>query len=257
MSSSDGSQPVIQLDGDHPTGVWPKADPRVLFCDNHLLALVKPFNMPVAPDVSGDQNLLDWGRDWIKRVYHKPGNVWLGMLHRIDRPAAGLVLFARNSKAAARLTAQFKRHTVVKHYRALVYGRVEGDEGRLVDWLIKDEARNVSRRVTAAMPGAREARLSFNVIDRRCVSHASSEFWISELDIHLETGRPHQIRVQLAGLGHPLLGDLKYGATDPLPAGNIALFSRSIECSPPARSDRLLLTAPMPADGWAEWQSAP
>jgi len=251
MSSSDGSQPVIQLDGEHPTGVWPKAGPRVLFCDNHLLALVKPFNMPVAPDVSGDQNLLDWGRDWIKRVYHKPGNVWLGMLHRIDRPAAGLVLFARNSKAAARLTAQFKRHSVIKHYRALVHGQVMMDEGELVDWMIKDEARNVSRRVTATIPGAREARLAFKVINRRRLSGTAGEVWISEMAIRLETGRPHQIRVQLAGLGHPLLGDLKYGAPHPLPGGNIALFSESIECSPPARSDRLLLAAPLPGDGWA------
>ncbi len=242
---------VIQLDGEHPTGVWPRVGPRVLFCDNHLLALVKPFNMPVAPDESRDPDLLGWGKDWIKRVYHKPGKVWLGVLHRIDRPAAGLVLFARNTKAAGRLTAQFKRHTVVKHYRALVHGCVENDEGRLVDWLIKDEARNVSRRVTAAMPGAREARLSFKVIDRRRVSRARGEVWISDLDIQLETGRPHQIRVQLAGLGHPLLGDLKYGATDALPAGNIALFSKSIECSPPARSDRLLLVAPLPGEGWA------
>jgi 23S rRNA pseudouridine1911/1915/1917 synthase len=236
-----------ELDGHLPVGVWP-APPRVLHADGHCLALVKPFNMPVMEDESGDPDLLAWGRAWVERVYRKPGRAWLGLLHRLDRPAAGIVLLARNSKAAARLAGQFRRRSVDKRYRAWLEGRLETDEGRLEHHLAKDAASNTARVVATGDPAGRPARLDFRLLGRREERGA----WASEVEIRLETGRPHQIRAQFAALGHPLLGDLKYGAARALPRGHLALFAMEIEFAPAANAGRLRLAAPLP-EGWGEW----
>lgn len=244
---SDKGTPT-PLDGDRPVGVWPDP-PRVLYSDNHCLALVKPFNMPTMEDESGDPDLLSWGRAWVEREYHKPGRAWLGLLHRLDRPAAGIVLLARTSKAAARLSGQFKRRSVDKLYRAWLEGRLETDEGRLEHALVKDAARNRARVTAPGDPAGLPARLDYRVLERRELSGGG---WATEVEIRLETGRPHQIRAQFAVLGHPLLGDLKYGAARALPRGHVALFAMEIEFAPPVGSARTRLAAPLP-EGWGAW----
>jgi len=247
VSRDRAGHPLLpELDGGQPVGVWPRGAPRVLFVDNHLLALVKPFNMPVMEDSSADPDLLEWGRAWVKDVYHKPGRAWLGLLHRLDRPAAGVVLLARTSKAAARLSGQFRRHTVRKLYRVQVEGRLASPEGSLVHHLLKDTARNTVAAVAPGTPGSLEARLRYRLVDHRRTMAGEAA---SEVEIRLETGRPHQIRVQMASLGHPVLGDLRYGAGRALADGHLALFCREMEVGHPVGGRRLRLVAPLPA-GW-------
>jgi len=238
---------ALELDGGRPVGIWPEP-PRVLHCDNHLLALVKPYNMPVMADASGDPDLLSWGRAWVEAAFRKPGRAWLGLLHRLDRPAAGVVVLARTSKAAGRLSLQFRRRTVRKSYRAWVQGEPPA-EGRLVHRLAKDTARNLSRVVAGETGEGQAARLAFRVLQVRPLGRGQA---VSEVEILLETGRPHQIRAQFAAEGHPLLGDLKYGAARPLPAGHIALFARELEVAAPVGGGRQVFTAPLP-DGWGRW----
>lgn len=245
-----GFVPDLDLDGAEPVGIWPAGKPRVLHVDNHCLALVKPFNMPVMPDGSGDPDLHSWARDWIRATYHKPGEVYLGLLHRIDRPAAGLVLLARTSKAAARLSAQFRRRTVVKSYSILVEGCPDVTQGVFEDWLLKDHRRNLVRARASAGGGALAARLSCSLVRRVQARVGSHKLALSEMRVTLETGRPHQIRAQFGSRGWPVAGDLKYGATLALPGRNICLFSRSITYAPVVGSGRRTLEAPLPVEGW-------
>ncbi len=247
MNQDRAGHPLLpELDGADPVGIWPACAPRVLHVDNHCLALVKPFNMPVMEDISGDPDLLEWGRRWVQTVYHKPGRAWLGLLHRLDRPAAGIVLLARTSRAAARLSGQFRRRSVRKLYRAQLEGRLAKPEGQLRHFLLKDEERNTVSMVAPETPGALEARLAYRLVDLYTDSRGH---WQSEVEVQLETGRPHQIRVQFAALGHPLRGDLRYGAGAPLPGGHLALFSHELQFAHPVGSRRLTLRAPLPA-GW-------
>src|SRR5579871_3573556 len=134
---------------------------EVLFEDNHCLAVLKPARVLTAGDRTGDMSLLEMARDYLKEKYHKPGNVYVGLVHRLDRPVSGVVLFALTSKAAARLSEQFREGTVGKVYHALVEGHVSRESGEFVDWLLKDERTNTVRSVTAGTPAARESRLRF------------------------------------------------------------------------------------------------
>ncbi len=214
--------------------LWP-----VLYEDNHLLSLYKPSGLLVQGDRTGDMCLLDLGKRWLKERYRKPGRVFLGMVHRLDRPAAGVVLFARTSKAAGRLSRQFRERTVEKQYLAVVEGMLSGESGRVIDHI---ERRNrVSRVVPASTAASREARLRYRVLG---MDHEKSL-----LQIFLETGRRHQIRIQLAHLGHPILGDLRYGADRPLPGRSIALLAHELRVAHPTRGERLVLTCPIP-QGW-------
>jgi 23S rRNA pseudouridine1911/1915/1917 synthase len=196
--------------------------PDLLFEDNHCLVVLKPFNRLSQGDDTGDPSLLDGLRAWVAVRYNKPGGVYLGLVHRLDRPAGGVMVVARTSKGAARLSAQFRARQVRKIYRVAVHGTLEpGSTQRLEHWLRKDAERNrshVCQVPPAAETGWQPARLEYTVL-------ASGPGW-SELDVMLETGRPHQIRAQLAAIGHPVLGDLRYGAADPLPGANIALWCR-------------------------------
>ena len=176
-------------------------DIRVLYEDNHLLVVEKPANVPVQADASGDEDLLTACKGYIKEKYAKPGEVYLGLVHRLDRPVGGVMVFARTSKAAARLTEQFSAHRARKRYAAIVEGSAPG-EGRLADFLWKDERTNTTSVVPEGTPGAKMAKLSFRTLAR--------EGDLSLLDVDLQTGRPHQIRVQLSHAGFPIHGDQRY-----------------------------------------------
>jgi 23S rRNA pseudouridine1911/1915/1917 synthase len=211
---------------------------KVLYEDNHLLALDKPAGLPTMGVAEGRDSLLVWAKDYIKHRYQKPGNVYLGAMSRLDAPVSGVVLFARTSKAAARLTGQFKAHSVEKQYWALVTGDVQPPSGRLVDFVRADERHRRMHRVAGSEPGAQEARLAY----RRLAELSAGTL----VEVELETGRKHQIRLQLSGRGWPILGDRKYGSRQRFAAG-IALHSRRLAFTHPTRDERIELAAPLPA----------
>lgn len=214
---------------------------EILYEDNHLLAVNKPAGLPCQPDASGDPTLLEAARVYLKEKYHKPGNVFVGLVHRLDRPVAGVVVLARTSKAAARLSAAFREGRIEKIYRAVVAGCLESDEGRLTHWLRKVSRRRRSEVTAPDVPGTREA-----ILDYRVIAAAGGA---SLLEVALQTGRSHQIRVQLAAVGHPILGDLKYGAGAALPGGAIALYARRLRFDHPTRAESVEIAAPNPP-GW-------
>ena len=218
---------------------WP-----VFFEDNHLLVVYKPAGLLSQGDETGEADLLDLSKAWIKERHHKPGRVFLGLVHRLDRPVAGVMVFARTSKAAARLSAQIRSRHVRKVYLAVVEGRMPAAEGRLCDHLVRGE--HASRVAGGPDPLSREARLSYRV---QAVAAGRSL-----VSVELETGRKHQIRLQLAHAGCPIVGDVRYGAPGPLPGGPIALLAHAIEIEHPTRPERLTFTAPLPA-GWP-WEGA-
>lgn len=214
---------------------------KVLYLDNHLIAVNKPAGMLTQPDDTGKTSLMDLVKDWIKAEYKKPGNVFLGLVHRLDRPVSGVVIFGRTSKGASRLSEQFRQRTTQKTYRALVEGTPQPERASLTHYLRKGKSlkATVFPRPT---PDAKEAVLDYEVIE----IFAST----SLLDIHLHTGRFHQIRAQLAFIGHPIVGDKKYGANSTLPEGGIALHARRIVFNHPTSKEEIVIDAPVP-DDWA------
>jgi 23S rRNA pseudouridine1911/1915/1917 synthase len=187
------------------------SDLQVVYEDNHCLAVVKPAGLLTVGDRTGDVSLVEQVRQYLREKYQKPGNVFVGVVHRLDRPVGGVVLFARTSKAAARLAEQFRSGRVEKVYQALVEGRVAQREGLLVDRLVKDRKTNIVRRTADDNPQARESRLNF----RRLKTIGPTTL----LEVRPLTGRSHQIRVQLAAAGHPIVGDRKYGSKRPFAEG--------------------------------------
>ena len=222
----------------------------VLYEDNHCLAVAKPAPLLTQGVPPGIPTLEGLARAYLKERYHKPGNVYLGIPHRLDRPVSGVVLFARSSKAAARLAEQFRDRSVRKLYWALVEGIVEPAEGSWEDWLLKVKDESHTEKVAPDTPGARQAQLSY----RRLDSVAGGTL----LEIEPQTGRMHQIRVQAAARGWPVRGDVLYGARQPfgpsaeLPRDRIiALHARSLTFLHPIRYEPLTVTAPLPAT-WRE-----
>jgi 23S rRNA pseudouridine1911/1915/1917 synthase len=210
----------------------------VLYEDNHCLAVVKPARCLTVGDQTGDVSLLDLAKEYLKEKYKKPGNVFVGLVHRVDRPVSGVVLFARTSKAAARLSEQFRQGTVCKTYRAVVEGHVSPESGEFVDWLLKNEETNTTRSVPPETPSARNSRLRFHRV--------ATALGLSLLEITPETGRSHQIRVQLSVRGHPIYGDRKYGSQHAL-QGIIALHAAQLTFEHPTRHEPVTVTAPDPA----------
>jgi len=209
----------------------------VLYEDNHLLAVNKPAMLPtmgVAPD---EPSLLKAAKDYIRRKYAKPGEVYLGIVSRLDAPVTGVVLVARTSKAAARLTEMFRERDVEKTYWALVEGRVEPATGTLVHYLRKDERHRKVLVTTASGAGAQRAELNYRTL--------KSVKGNTLLEIELLTGRKHQIRVQLADAGWPVVGDRKYGSRRTFPSG-IALHSRRLAFEHPVKKSPLEIEAPLP-----------
>ena len=193
---------------------------NVLYEDNHLIVVEKPAGMLVQADKTGDPCLMDEVKKYLKEKYKKPGNVFLGLVHRLDRPVGGVVLFAKTSKGASRLSAQFRERSVEKDYFAVAVGKMEKQSGTIVSFIKKDEIKNTVEVFERETPASKRAELSWEVI------RTSEKNTL--LKIKLGTGRAHQIRAQLASIGHPILGDIKYGASEPLPDKSIALFAASL-----------------------------
>jgi 23S rRNA pseudouridine1911/1915/1917 synthase len=209
---------------------------QVLYEDNHLFAVVKPAGLPTMGVAEGRPSLLNLAKEYIKKQYHKPGNVYLGAMSRLDAPVSGVVLFARTSKAAARLTEQFRSRTVEKVYWAIVVGEPPVT-GVCVDWLIKDERHRRMHLARAGDAGAQQARLTFKRWERL------PKGWL--LEVLLETGRKHQIRLQMSARGWPIVGDQKYGSCEPFPSG-IALHARRLTFRHPTNHEEIELEAPLP-----------
>ncbi len=213
---------------------WP-----VFYEDNHLLVVYKPAGLIMQRDYKNKVNLLDLAKHWIKTRYEKPGNVFAGMVQRLDGPVAGVVIVARTSKAASRLSAQIRDGVVQKTYLAVVEGRPLHDNARLENILVRDGRK--SRIVKSSERKSQLASLTY-----RCIV---SDQRTSLVEIDLETGRRHQIRVQLSGIGCPIVGDVTYGASKQMAHGRIALLSRRIEFDHPTRKERLAFESPTP-EGW-------
>lgn len=204
--------------------------PKVIFEDNHLLVVEKPVNLPVQADASGDPDLLSLMKEYLRVKYAKPGQAYLGLVHRLDRPVGGVMVLAKTSKAAARLSLQVRERKLEKVYLAIVHGSPERARGRLRDYLLKDQVRNQVAVVSSQTTGAQEAILDYEVLEQR-------ESW-SLVRIVLLTGRPHQIRVQLAQAGHPLYGDQKYGVGLNKPGMQLALWANHLAFEHPTKHER-------------------
>lgn len=210
---------------------------EILFEDNHCLAIAKPAGIP-STHFQGREETLDRAvKQYLKDKFTKPGNVFLGIVHRLDKPVSGVLLFARTSKAAARLAEQFREGTIEKVYWAIVEDEVAMAAGTLEDWLKKDEARRRVRVVEPRTPGARQALLHFQ---RRAVHDE-----LTWLEVRPQTGRTHQLRVQLAHHGHPIFGDAPYGSIHTFDRV-IALHARSLTFLHPVRYEPITLTAEVP-----------
>ena len=213
----------------------------VLYEDNHCLAVAKPPRLLTMGDASHDESLVDLARRYLREKYQKPGDVFVGVVHRLDRPVSGVVLLARTSKAAARLSEQFRSGTVDKFYRALIAGRFDGGNVVWRDWLLKNERNNTVACVAEGTGGARESVLECRAIERRGGR--------TLVEIRPLTGRSHQIRVQLAAHGVPIVGDGKYGSHERFQPGCIALHAWSLAFTHPTRAERIVVSAPVP-DFW-------
>ena len=225
--------------------------PTVVYEDNHLLCVSKRPGEIVQGDKTGDEPMSEALKAWLKEKYNKPGNVYLGVIHRLDRPVGGLVLFAKTSKALSRMNELFRTGDVSKCYWAVVTARPPKHSDTLEQYLVRNESQNKSyvARQGAATPGSKLARLSYRLL-------ASGEHY-HLLEIELHTGRHHQIRCQLAALGCPIKGDLKYGAPRSNPGGSISLLSRQISFTHPVSKEALTLTAPVPDERlWHDLEAA-
>lgn len=213
---------------------------RLLYEDNHIIAINKTSSEIVQGDKTGDKPLSDIMKHYIKEKYDKPGEVFLGVTHRLDRPVSGVVLFAKTGKALARLNDMFKNKEVEKTYWAIVANKPQETEGRLEHYLVRNEKQNKSYAYTSEKPNSKKAVLTYKVL-------ASSERY-HLLEINLETGRHHQIRCQLAVIGCPIKGDLKYGAPRSNPNGGISLHARKISFIHPVSKQPVEIVAPVPDD---------
>lgn len=214
---------------------------QILYEDNHIIAVSKTCHEIVQGDKTGDTPLSDIVKAYIKEKYQKPGEVFLGVTHRLDRPTTGVVLFARTSKALTRLNAMFQSHEQIrKTYWAIVQTPPPTSQGRLENYLWRNEKQNKSFVVKPGTKDAKRAVLSYETI-------AQSDRY-TLLEINLETGRHHQIRCQLAAIGSPIKGDLKYGAKRSNPDGGISLHARKIEFIHPVSKMPIEITAPVPED---------
>jgi 23S rRNA pseudouridine1911/1915/1917 synthase len=211
---------------------------QVIYEDNHLLVVNKPSGVLVQGDETGDKALVDYCKDYIKEKYNKPGAVFLGVVHRIDRPVSGLVIFARTSKALERMNALFRNKDIHKVYWAVVKRRPPEIQGKLVHYLIKDEKRNVSSAFEKEVEDSKRSELNYKVLGKL------NDHYL--LEIRPLTGRPHQIRVQLAAIGSPIRGDVKYGFPKANSDMGINLHAKDVYFAHPVTKEKIHLRAGLP-----------
>lgn len=221
----------------------------ILYEDNHILAVNKPAGIPVQADLSGDAALEDMIKDFIKKRDSKPGAVFLGVIHRIDRPVSGVVLFAKTSKALTRMNQAVRDREIKKRYLAIIPKCDIREEGTLCHYIERNSSKNKSFAYDKPRPNAKEARLKYRV------AAASDRYFL--IDIDLITGRHHQIRAQLSKSLAPIKGDLKYGADRSNPDGSISLHASSVEFTHPVTKESVTVTAPLPHDSlWAFFEGS-
>ncbi|WP_026909050.1 RluA family pseudouridine synthase [Paucisalibacillus globulus] len=219
----------------------------ILFEDNHLLLVEKPINIPVQEDSSGDLDLLRILKNDLKVRYNKPGNVYLGLVHRLDRPVGGAMVLAKTSKAASRLSDMIRRHVIERNYLTVVHGTPKKKRGQLVHYLYKDNRKNLVFAVSPNHPKAKKAVLDYEVLE--------SQNGLSLLSVNLHTGRPHQIRVQLSTMGNPIYGDQKYGEHLNKPGQQIALWAHTLHFEHPVKKEPVGVYSTPPNDfPWESWQ---
>ena len=211
----------------------------ILHEDNHIIVVMKPQGLPSCGDESGDDNMLDQVRRYVKEKYNKPGNVYIGLIHRLDRPTGGIMVFAKTSKAASRLAEQMRSGDFEKKYLAVLVGVPKEAQGTLVNYLKKNPVNNMVYICTQTTDGAKLASLDYKVLEEKG-GHCLAE-------IKLHTGRTHQIRVQMAGISHPVYGDMRYGG-ESAKKGNLALWAYSLSFTHPVTKGRLRFLLEPPAE---------
>jgi 23S rRNA pseudouridine1911/1915/1917 synthase len=218
----------------------------VLYEDNHLIIVNKAAGVLVQGDATGDKTLADYVKDYIKEKYNKPGDVFLGTVHRLDRPVSGIVVFARTSKALERMNEIFRRRDVQKTYWAVVGKKPEKKSGKLTHWLIKNEEKNTVKAFDTEVKGSQKAELTYRYLGE--INHYHL------LEVNPVTGRPHQIRVQLASMECPIRGDVKYGYPRANPDGSINLHARRLYFIHPVKKEPILIKAALPENPfWEEF----
>ena len=210
----------------------------VLYEDNHLLVVNKPAGLLVQGDATGDKTLPDLAKEYLRKKYDKPGNIFMGVVHRLDRPVSGVVVLAKTSKAQSRMNELFRSNKTRKTYLALSLKKPPQTEDHLVHWLVKDPARNITKAFATEKTGSQRAELSYKLL-----MHRESYFLIQ---VNPVTGRPHQIRVQLSSQKCPIVGDVKYGAPALLPDKRIALHAYQLEFEHPVQKTPVVVKAPLP-----------
>ncbi|MBQ0060800.1 MAG: RNA pseudouridine synthase [Bacteroidales bacterium] len=213
---------------------------QVVYEDNHIIIVNKSSSEIVQGDKTGDTPLSEIVKAYLKEKYQKPGNVFLGVVHRLDRPVSGLVVFAKTGKALTRLNEMFRVGEVHKTYWAIVKNQPPKTEDELVGWLVRNEKQNKSYAYDRERPGAKKA-----ILDYRVIAHSQNYHL---LEVQLKTGRHHQIRCQLAHIGCPIKGDLKYGFARSNPDGSICLHARKVQFIHPVSKEEICVTAPVPND---------
>ncbi len=218
---------------------------QILYEDNHLLIINKPAGVLVQGDATGDKPLVEMAKEYIGEKYNKPGDVFLGVVHRLDRPVSGVVVFARTSKALERMNALFRNKETKKTYWAIVNRKPVPSEGTLVHWLVKDEKKNKTTAYNREHPEGQRSELHYKLMESKGGHYL--------LEVNPITGRPHQIRVQLASLGCHIVGDVKYGSEISSPDGSIALHARKLSFIHPVKKEDLIVSASLPKNDW--WRS--